>query len=551
MANLSIEKKRKRKHPARFLVILVVLVLAFIASGFVFLNRDQFFKSGTLSCWANPEFGLSEAQVSQLGDLCSSTEKYAKNYAILPVRSSEALGENALLADILLPTTTFYDSAQSITNDDVKKIEEAESTSDLNKLQLSSSVIAADFALTSINDLRPERKVLALDGDYYFDDYKSGAYFVKFELVEAKNQDGTSTVSNDCAEYNCGSYTTTSTNESEANEILGKIREKIATFPTKDTVLSINQTGVTALSRGMQSYLNKNGGDGSFFAEKIADFLSKTDFTHISNEVSFSDDCSSSSGSVVLCSPWNMYPAITAIGTDIVELTGNHNNDWSTSANLDTLKKYEEDELLTFGGGKDEESAKIPLELSEKDTHITWIGINNSTSTKANGQGASGNKPGANIYDEATTRAQISAAKEKGNFVLVDVQYSECYSYPAEGAEMPSCDAPIAGQKGFFRSLIDMGADMVVGTQAHQPQTYEIYDGKPIYYGLGNLFFDQIYWPGTTRGIILTHYFYQGKLLQTRLSPTQYGSTYQTALMDESTADAFLARLLASSPEEK
>ena len=374
---------------------------------------------------------------------------------------------------------------------------------------------------------------------------------MRFELVEAKNQDGTTDVSRDCANYNCGSYTATYSNEAEANEIIGKIREKLATFPTKDTVLSINQTGVTALSRGMQAYLKKNGGDGSFFAEKIADFLSKTDFTHISNEVSFSDNCSSSSGSVVLCSPWNMYPAITAIGTDIVELTGNHNNDWSPSANLDTLKKYKEDELLTFGGGEDEETAKIPLELSEKDTHITWIGVNKSTSTKANGQGASGDKPGANIYDEATTKAQIAAAKEKGNFVLVDVQFAECYSYPAEGTEMPSCDAPIAGQKAFFRELIDMGADMVVGTQAHQPQTYEIYEGKPIYYGLGNLFFDQTYWPGTTRGIILTHYFYKGKLLQTRLSPTKYGNTYQTALMDEENADAFLARLLTSSPEGK
>ena len=114
---------------------------------------------------------------------------------------------------------------------------------------------------------------------------------------------------------------------------------------------------------------------------------------------------------------------------------------------------------------------------------------------------------------------------------------------------MPSCDAPISGQQAFFRHLIDLGADMVVGTQAHQPQTYELYNGKPIYYGLGNLFFDQIYWPGTTRGIILTHYFKDGKLLQTRLSPTVYGQALQVQLMDKASAESFLSRLLKSSPK--
>jgi len=113
---------------------------------------------------------------------------------------------------------------------------------------------------------------------------------------------------------------------------------------------------------------------------------------------------------------------------------------------------------------------------------------------------------------------------------------------------MPACDAPISGQEEFFRELIDFGADMVVGTQAHQPQTYEFYNGKPIYYGLGNLFFDQTYWPGTERGIILTHYFYNGKLLQTRLAPTVYDEDLQVETMDTDSAEQFLTRLIQSSP---
>lgn len=311
-------------------------------------------------------------------------------------------------------------------------------------------------------------------------------------------------------------------------------------------IFTINQTGTTAIGRRL-FYRIKDTGDGGQFAENIKDFLSKTDLTHISNEVSFADDCDSGL-TMIFCTSYLAYDTISAIGTDVIELSGNHNNDWGTAANLATIDFYHEKGIKTFGGGKNEAEAAIPLEFSEKGTNLTWIAINNSTSSKENGQGASANHPGANIYDEVTTRAQIKEAKEKGNYVIVDVQYSECYCYPDYGVEYPACDGPISGQTEFFRSLIDMGADMVVGTSAHQPQTYELYNGKPIYYGLGNLFFDQTMWPDTAKGYILTHYFKDGKYIQTRISPTIYDTSYKTMLMDDTSAESFLARLLESSP---
>ena len=90
---------------------------------------------------------------------------------------------------------------------------------------------------------------------------------------------------------------------------------------------------------------------------------------------------------------------------------------------------------------------------------------------------------------------------------------------------------------------MDLGADMVVGSSAHQPQTYELYNGKPIYYGLGNLYFDQTQWPGTERGIILTHYFAGGKLLQTKLAPTVFDADLQTRLMTNDQSLTLLERL--------
>lgn len=442
---------------------------------------------------------------------------------------------NELLYDIFVPVTDFYDSISEITSEKLLSIQAEEdakengASSQANTDSKSDTSDQDRISLIPVRALNYTQKLLAVDGAYYLDNFRSGAQFRKLvfsDNIEIKTQESIEKVK--IIDY-----------------VSGKLQSKI--FPSAESVLSINQTGVTALARKMQTKLQQVG-DGAYFAEHIKDFLSATDLTHISNEVSFADDCNVGASSVVLCSDPRMLATIEAIGTDIVELTGNHNNDWSTQDNLDTISLYESKGYKVFGGGKNEESARVPLQIAEKGNKITWIGINLSTSTKTNGQGASGDKPGANIYDETVVKNQIAEAKSKGDFVIIDVQYFECYSYPDYGQEMPSCDAPIAGQQEFFRSLVEFGADLIVGTQAHHPQTYELYQQKPIYYGLGNLFFDQTYWPGTTRSIILTHYFFNGKLLQTKMSPTVYDNNFQTRLMDTDAAARFIERLNNSSP---
>ena len=507
----------RKSNPLKPILIIGLFAIIVVATALVFkltLGNLNPPKTGTL-IYAD---GLNQAEKSMISEIVPEDKRFSEDL-VINAANSATRPSSGVLYDILVPVTDFYSEKTDISSEELLALSSSEN----------SSSETGDVKLISLDQLTPSDKLLSVDGKYFPDEFDSGALFRSIFMNVADGPDDENS-------------------RQEMGDIMSQISEQAPTFPTKDDILSINQTGVTALARAMQTKLNQVG-DAGYFADKIADFLSSTDLTHISNEVSFADNCTTSSGSVTLCADPRMIKAIEMIGTDIVELTGNHNNDWSTSANLKTLELYADKGYQTFGGGKDEETAKIPLKISDKNTNITWIGVNQSTSTKANGQGASGSHPGANIYDEATVKNQIAEAKANGDFVIVDVQFFECYSYPEKGTEMPSCDAPISGQQAFFRHLIDLGADMVVGTQAHQPQTYEIYNGKPIYYGLGNLFFDQTYWPGTTRGIILTHYFKDGKLLQTRLSPTIYDRAFQVQLMDKANAEQFLGRLLKSSPK--
>ena len=489
---------RSKGNGRRKNAIIIILVFLIVAAGMVFLLTQIFNKNIVIvpgkiiydeSLTAKEKVSLENilSDYKAPEDITISATTEPASFV-----TGASKDQNYIIYDTLVPITDFYDATSNI--------ETAE---------------AKNYTFISVDKLTPNQKLLSLDGNYFFDDYLNGAMY---RIIHFSSDKATGAID----------MTSNATN----------------TKLTKEDVLSFNQTGVTALTRRMLNALNKVG-DGVYFAEYVKDFLKSSDLTHISNEVSFASDCSIKD--MTLCSDPRMFSAITAIGTDIVELTGNHNNDWGNTANLETIKLYDENEMLTFGGGENEIDAVAPLEIDEKGTKLTLIGINYSTSSKANGQGATANTPGANIYDAELTKKQIKEAKANGNYVIVDVQFSECYSYPDEGQEMPECDSPITGQQAFFRNLIDEGADMVIGTQAHQPQTYELYQGKPIYYGLGNLFFDQTYWPGTERSLILTHYFKDGELLQTRITPTMYGLSYQPQIMDESTAKSYLARLLNAS----
>ncbi len=481
---------RNRLQIKKLIVLLSVFSLFTRAAffGFQFFTKTGiFFVPGVVYYVES----LTEDEISKLKSIF--TEEIVLNHDLkISAFESETrpeLGENEVLTEILVPVAEYY-TAES----DVSELE-ADSVSEI-----------------PLEDLDFTKKLLSKNDKYFLDDFNAGATFrvLKFE------------------------------SDTFEDEIKPLITDLYKTFPEKDSVLSFAQTGVTALSRGMNAKLSQVG-DARYFSEKIAGFLSGFDLTHTSNESSFSEGANSEN----ICSDPRFIDTLNAIGLDIVELTGNHNEDCGDEAAKKSIDIYNQNNIKTVGGGKTAEEAAQPLILNEKGTSITFLAYNLST-----GGATYDATPGANQYYEETAASDIQTAKERGDFVIVDVQYYECSAYASE-YEDPTCDradSAAGNQIGLFRHLIDLGADMVVGTSAHQPQTYELYGNGVIYYGLGNLFFDQIWWPGTTRSLILVNYFYNGKLLQTRIVPTIYDSNMQTKLLDKDTTKWFLQRLIKVKP---
>lgn len=417
--------------------------------------------------------------------------------------TSEADTANSVLYQILVPTTGFYNMTTSISTAEAMALINNKSDDSEN----------TEITLTSIWDLTSEQRLLAIDDNYYLDTLDSGAFF-EYYILDGDAED--------------------------VEKVKTALEAKIQAFPTSDEILTFAQTGVTALSRGMNRKLDQVK-DANYFSANIGEYLSHFDLTHTSNESSFS----ASANDRNICSKPNMIDVITSSGFDIIELTGNHNQDCGDQDAIATIDLYNSLGIKTVGGGKTAAESAIPLEISDKGTNITMLAYNYST-----GGYTTDNTPGANLYTDEKAKSDIAAAKERGDFVIVDVQFFECNSY-VNTSEDTTCDyanSSAGDQVGFFRNLINLGADIVVGTSAHQPQTFELYKDGAIYYGLGNLFFDQAWWPGTTRSIILVHYFLDGKLVQTRLVPTVYDQTYQTKLMEDKDAEAFLTRLVKVRP---
>jgi poly-gamma-glutamate synthesis protein (capsule biosynthesis protein) len=451
-------------------------------------------------------------------------------------------GENEIYSKYLLPVGYIYWINQSISSEDLEngKYKVLLNEGDYNEyanffktnyqdmvIESSSNLLSqlededcGCIGLIEDDELSKEYKLLKVDDKYYLDTFDSG---IKVSIVTQSNNKNINLafVSN-ILERNIGLADT------EFNE---------------DTIAKVNMTGVTALARRVAEAMAIRN-NYSYPAEKISSFLSDADLTHTSNEISFVDGCTTYSG-MRFCSSPKSIEALKAIGADLIELTGNHNNDFGSSNNTRTIEDYKNEGMAYFGGGLDTEDARKPYIVEIDGNKIAFLGYNYYDAIVAGGTNALAgtNKAGANPYSEEHLREDIENVRDDVDIVIVDFQYQECYSYPSSDVIYPVCYKPIGSQSSVFREAIDYGANIVIGTQAHQPQTYELYDDGIIFYGLGNLFFDQSMWIGTRQGMILTHYFKNGELIQTKITPTIYDSSLQVEIANDSDADLLLELL--------
>jgi hypothetical protein len=295
-------------------------------------------------------------------------------------------------------------------------------------------------------------------------------------------------------------------------------------------------TGVTALVRATAAQMESNG--ILWPGEEVAPVLQTADIAHISNEVSFVADCpypDAYSSSLVFCSADKYLQLLTHLGTDVVELTGNHVNDYGAAQFARTIDLYEAGGMKFFGGGRTLEEANQPALFEHNGNKIAFVGCNPAGPPGAWATATTAGSTPCGDYSQL--KGQIGALRQEGYNVIATLQYPEHYDY-----------APMAQQKLDFGALAEAGATAVSGSQAHHAAGFGLPEnGGFIHYGPGNLFFDQMDMMGTRQTVVANYVFYEGRLLGVDLWTGLIEGYARPRLMTAEERALFLQTLFAAS----
>ncbi|HWQ46126.1 MAG TPA: CapA family protein, partial [Longilinea sp.] len=299
---------------------------------------------------------------------------------------------------------------------------------------------------------------------------------------------------------------------------------------------SVLMTGTTALVRSTAERMETMG--LTYPGEDIAALLSSADFTHISNEVSFTPDCPEPNPwyiNLQFCSQPEYIQLLEMVGVDIVELTGNHLADYGSAAILFTLDLYQQHNWLTFGGGADLASSQTPLLIENNGSRIAFLGCNPVGPEHV---WATETSPGAAPCDWESLYTQIAQLRQDGYNVIVTLQDEESYT-----------DMPYTWIGEHYDQLAEAGATIVSGSQAHYPMGFNFEFGSFVHYGLGNLFFDQMDYPvvGTRREFYDWHVFYNNRYISTVLFTGMLEDYARPRLMTDEERAEFLTQYFSAS----
>ena len=158
----------------------------------------------------------------------------------------------------------------------------------------------------------------------------------------------------------------------------------------------------------------------------------------------------------------------------LIGLANNHIMDFGKDGLQSTLEACESIGVPTTGAGVNIKEAKKHHIITVGNLSVAIIAIAEHEFNQA-GDNAGGSAP----IDVIDNYHQIMLAKKQADIVIVTLHGgNEYFPYPRPGL------------RKLCQHYIDLGVETVICHHPHVPGAYEYYKGKPIFYSLGNLIFD-------------------------------------------------------------
>ena len=158
----------------------------------------------------------------------------------------------------------------------------------------------------------------------------------------------------------------------------------------------------------------------------------------------------------------------------MLTMANNHIMDYGRLGMENSKRIAVENGFEVIGVGKNLEDARCYKIVENKGKRVAFINACEHEFSIATEENA-----GCNPLDIVNISYDIRAAKESADYVIVIIHGgNEHYKLPSPR------------MKKNYRFFVDQGADAVLNHHQHCYSGYEVYNGKPIFYGLGNFCFD-------------------------------------------------------------
>ena len=299
---------------------------------------------------------------------------------------------------------------------------------------------------------------------------------------------------------------------------------------------------------GRNANIHIRGYDDYLFPyRRTAPLLSGFDFTFgdwecvISDTIPPPEDTEPNALDFVVASP--IIDGLKLAGFDAVSLANNHSvyngSGWGFDGFFDTLDALDGGGIPRFGAGIDLDEARAPFVGTVGNKTIALIGIDGVTANVDYpgvwavpvNVGATASEPGTNPLIEKQILSDIESLASQYDIVIPFFHMGEQYRWSLSSWAVELC-----------RKTIDAGATTALTSHPHMTQGMEWYKNTPLFFGLGNFIYDQMFTVDTSQGHILDLTFRGSEIIGFRMHGIQIEDFTQPRLLGPDEQAAFMDR---------
>lgn len=163
---------------------------------------------------------------------------------------------------------------------------------------------------------------------------------------------------------------------------------------------------------------------------------------------------------------------LRSLGITAVSLSNNHADDFGSQGLVSTRAYLDNADIARFGSPDNQSDLSTKLDV--EGSRVCLVGYE-----------------GFIRIDPAPIAAEIARLRPDCDYLVATMHAGEEYQ----------ATTTTALQRQAAHAFIDAGADAVIGTHPHVIEPMELYEGKPIFYSLGNFMFDQNFSWATMHGL--------------------------------------------------